>query len=232
MHENPQVWQPSSEFLEQFGLIISPYALSTPSHCTVIQAHSAVPWFYGIPFSTDSGLLHVPNKTTVELDFLRQDKKLAKRKLISFVVSGKSGLPGHKWRLGIAKALEELAPGLVDIYGFGYRPLADKKAALDDYLYSIVIENSNSEYYWTEKLSDCILGRCMPIYAGACRAPADLCLNFPVLSYGENPIVAAHKILSIVELGICDARGIEAARESVLYRHNLLSWVPHLIESL
>ena len=70
MHENPNIWKPTKDFLDKFGIVISPFRFPTPKHITFIQSHSAVPWFYGIPFRTDTGLLHNPGKTRFDLNNL------------------------------------------------------------------------------------------------------------------------------------------------------------------
>ena len=54
----------------------------------------------------------------------------------------------------------------LDVFGRGYRPVEKKRLALDQYRYHIAVENHQSDHHWTEKLSDCYLGYCMPIYAG------------------------------------------------------------------
>ena len=43
MQENPNVWKPTSEFLNQYGTIISPYSLDIPTGTRFIQAQPAVP---------------------------------------------------------------------------------------------------------------------------------------------------------------------------------------------
>ena len=115
------------------------------------------------------------------------------------ITSNKDGLIGHRWRKAIADELIELSNGSIDIYGFGRNPMRDKADALDDYFFSVIIENSPSDYYWTEKLADCFLGYSMPIYAGARKAKTDLEVDFPELEFGEDVSKAARKILNIVE---------------------------------
>jgi len=68
-------------------------------------------------------------------------------------------------------------PGTIDMYGpdimeqvFGdnYKPLHQKykNEAIEDYRYSIAIENSQQQNYFTEKINDCYLHLTMPIYWG------------------------------------------------------------------
>jgi hypothetical protein len=53
------------------------------------------------------------------------------------------------------------------LYGRGIREIASKSEALNDYMFSIAIENDKSDNYFTEKLTDCILTGTVPIYYGA-----------------------------------------------------------------
>lgn len=234
MHENPSIWKPSIEELSGFGVIISPWKNIKESLLDqhFIEAHSGVPWFYGIEFKTDQGLLHSPLKSAKELDYLENHKPWQKTKRISFIVSGKGWLTGHRWRLAIAKELAHQYPGEVDLFGFGHKPLADKAAALDNYQYSVVIENSGSDSYWTEKLSDCILGGSIPIYSGAKNAKRDLGVDFPTLEFGSDPGLAARQIIDIVEMQIGDYNKIQECRSRVLKLHNIMYWVPYLLDQI
>ena len=54
----------------------------------------------------------------------------------------------------------------IDFFGFGIKDLKNKKDAIDPYLFSIAIENSKHDNYWTEKIADVFLGNTMPIYYG------------------------------------------------------------------
>ncbi len=229
MHENPLVWRPSKELLNEYGVIISPFDMELNSGQRLIRAHSAVPWFYGIPFRTDCGLIHQPGKTNVELDTLQQQDPFNKTKCASFILSGKAGLPGHQWRIELAKALMRRDQNMFDIYGFGFRPITDKASALNAYQYSIVIENSESKYYWTEKLADCVIGGAMPIYAGAANAQNDLQLEFPQLKYGSDPTEAAEAIINIINSFNYNVQSLKRARSRVLDHLNMLAWIPYLL---
>ena len=54
----------------------------------------------------------------------------------------------------------------IDIYGNGYNPIKNKIEGLKDYCFSIVIENTKEDYYFTEKLIDCFVTGTIPIYWG------------------------------------------------------------------
>ena len=62
----------------------------------------------------------------------------------------------------------------IDVYGRGwniddprYKGYAEyKEDALRDYEFSIGIENSREDYYISEKITDCFMNNCVPIYDG------------------------------------------------------------------
>jgi hypothetical protein len=90
-------------------------------------------------------------------------KVYPKNKLTSMVYSNKQYLTGHKLRHQVAQNLGSH----IDLFGLGTnRPIELKEDALIDYHYSIVIENSKTENYFTEKLLDCLAVGTMPIYWG------------------------------------------------------------------
>lgn len=85
-----------------------------------------------------------------------------KSKLISMVLSDKKYMPGHKLRHQIANILSG-----IDLYGRGTnQPIKHKETSLKDYYFSIVIENSKTNNYFTEKLLDCFATGTLPIYWG------------------------------------------------------------------
>ena len=87
-----------------------------------------------------------------------------KSKNFSMIYSEKNFLTGHKLRHLAADKLKTT----VDLYGKGCSNLiVDKAEALDDYRFSIVIENSKAKNYFTEKLLDCFAVGTIPIYWGA-----------------------------------------------------------------
>jgi len=85
-----------------------------------------------------------------------------KTKNVSMVYSNKQYLTGHKLRHQVAQTVSG-----IDLYGRGTpRPIKFKEEALLDYRFSIVIENSKTENYFTEKLVDCLVTGTIPIYWG------------------------------------------------------------------
>lgn len=92
-----------------------------------------------------------------------EDRKLhLKTKNFSIISSSKNFLPGHQMRHLIVKG----AGNKIDSYGTGYKPILNKIEGLKDYRYHFVIENSRRDYYFTEKLIDCLVTGTVPIYWG------------------------------------------------------------------
>jgi hypothetical protein len=95
----------------------------------------------------------------------KKDMKIyEKNKLISIIASNKNHADGHKMR---HEVIQRFKNKITFICGRGYKPLDYTLDALKDYKYSIAIENSIQETYFTEKLMDCFLSGTIPIYRGS-----------------------------------------------------------------
>lgn len=88
-------------------------------------------------------------------------KVYPKTKMCSIIASGKRQLEGHVFRHEVIKNISN-----VDVFGYGYNPVENKISALSDYRFSICIENTKSDWYFTEKIIDCFRTGTVPIYWG------------------------------------------------------------------
>lgn len=87
-----------------------------------------------------------------------------KTKLVSMIASNKAWLRGHQTRLEWVEKLQ----GKVDLFGTGREfQLNDKEDGLRDYMFSVSIENDDSEGYFTEKLTDNFVMGTVPVYYGS-----------------------------------------------------------------
>jgi hypothetical protein len=88
-----------------------------------------------------------------------------KNKLLSIIASSKTTTNGHRLR---HEAITLLNNNNIDIttLGNGYNKIDYKLEGLKDYCFSIVIENSQKDYYFTEKLIDSFVTGTIPIYWG------------------------------------------------------------------
>jgi hypothetical protein len=113
-------------------------------------AGSNLPWAFGRNYSC-----FVPEKT----------------KMVSMICSPKEYSEGHRYRLKIAKELQnklDLFGGAhgSDRPGEGTGAHRDKSPAIDPYMFSVVFENDSYAGYFTEKITDCFARGTIPIYYG------------------------------------------------------------------
>lgn len=86
-----------------------------------------------------------------------------KSKLVSMISSNKNFTAGHSLR---HKVIQNL-PSCVELYGRGFKDIENKSEGLEDYYFSIAIENDDTDSFFTEKLLDCFLTCTIPIYWGS-----------------------------------------------------------------
>ena len=110
--------------------------------------HTALPWYLGPGY-----------------DQLSSGDFPAKTDDISVICSNKAMIGGHRRRLRFVEQLLELSP--MPRFGRGFHDLPDKWEGLAPFRYSVAVENSRHDHYWTEKIADCFLAGTVPIYWGA-----------------------------------------------------------------
>ena len=93
-----------------------------------------------------------------------EDRHIFKKsKNLSIISSGKKITHGHRLRHEIINMYRE---NFTDILGGGYNPINYKLSALKDYRFSVIIENDNSNDFFSEKLIDCLVTGTIPVYYG------------------------------------------------------------------
>jgi hypothetical protein len=95
-------------------------------------------------------------------------KEREKENIISFLTSSKLMTPNHRFRYEVFDALvEHTSINEFDIICKMTPPRIEKKdEILDNSKFSIIIENDNSNNYFTEKIIDCFASKTIPIYYG------------------------------------------------------------------
>lgn len=105
------------------------------------------------------------------LPWIKNADVFPKTKMTSLIASPKKASFGHALRHALAEQWKDS----VDLYGGvnGSKrlnpgiPWGDKSEALNDYRFSIVIENDKYSTYYTEKLTDCFVTGTIPVYWGS-----------------------------------------------------------------
>jgi hypothetical protein len=87
----------------------------------------------------------------------------SKTKLASMICSKKAVTAGHIVRLSYAEKFKDK----LDLYGRGFNEIKDKEEGLQDYMFSVAIENGVCSSYFTEKVLDCFALGVVPVYLGS-----------------------------------------------------------------
>lgn len=94
-----------------------------------------------------------------------QEIDMTKQAMCSLIASSKKKQSGHKLRHDLVQWSRETGQD-IDVMGRGYKPFAKKSEGLAPFRYSVVIENTREDGYFTEKLIDALLCNTVPIYWG------------------------------------------------------------------
>jgi hypothetical protein len=136
-----------------------------------------------------------------------EDQKVyEKTKLVSYISSTKNfGTQGH----GLRAQVREILGNKVDSFGRGHNDIPYKLSGLKDYMFSIVIENSKFDYYFSEKVMDCFATGTIPIYWG-CPSIGDFFDSDGILSF--NTIEELEDIISKIssEMYISKIKSVKA----------------------
>ena len=167
------------------------------------------------------------NKTYDELVAMKVPDKT---KLLSCISSNKGNFPGHILRV---KFIEQLINSRfkIDLFGKGYHYVSDKWEALSAYKYSIVIENSSSKDYWTEKIADCYLSFTVPIYFGCTNLdeyfPENSFIKIDINNFQESLEIISNVITSDYWEKNIDS--IITARERILNEYQFFPFISNEI---
>lgn len=151
-------------YCRQFGLVCScqPEIVGP----NVVYTPALLPWYVGVDFDRSGASRFTMNYEDVA------EAMPQKTRAMSVISSNKAFSQGHVDRLRFIEKLKQHYGDRIDIFGRGHRSFEDKWDVLAPYRYHIVIENSTTDYYFTEKIFDCYLAGAYPLYHG-CRNIAD-----------------------------------------------------------
>lgn len=176
-----------ADFFVVFGRIPGPH--ECPKERTIIIGRESRYWgghvglrgldaYYGV-YWHDMGNCYLPVYWTIPYDYDRlmgMSEPIPKTKDISTIVSDKSFMPGHVYRLAFLQEFCKQYTG-IEVYGKGGRlmPISTKVFGhtitkdwgIIDYKFGIGIENCQSPGYFCGKLIDLFLLWSIPIYWGA-----------------------------------------------------------------
>lgn len=144
------------KFYRQFGHVVDSHAAAR--HPDLHIDALGLPWSIGLNWR-EGGYVY-------GYDRLKGLTPPKKENRIATVCSNTAKTAGQRQRLAFLKALKaQLGDDLVH-FGKGFEPIDDKMDGVLPYRFHLVLENSQSPHYWTEKLTDAYLGWAFPLYVG------------------------------------------------------------------
>lgn len=155
-----------------------------------------------------------------------------KRDQISVICSDLKTTQGQRDRLALLDSLKDAFGDRIVHFGRGFEPIDDKLDAILPYRYHLVLENSISDDYWTEKLSDAYLGWAFPLYVGC----ENLSRYLPEAGFlplaGLSKDAVIQRLASQLDAGLASTQeaALSEARDAVLNRYNPFAWFAHWAE--
>lgn len=216
-------------YCSQFGTVLACNdRIKADAGTQVIHTPAMLSWFVGAVMDGSGKQEFTMNNADLH------NTHPKKEKLISVITSRKAFTQGHVDRLRFIEKLQNRYRDKVDIYGHGFCDFNDKWDVLAPYKYHIAIENSCTDYYWTEKLADCYLAETFPLYHG--------CTNvgeyFPRESYEPIDIRNFEQAARIIDRTIGDERYDKAynalieAKERILGKYNIFNYVADICSQI
>jgi len=214
------------KYRDQFGLVCS--CQEEITHSNIFYTPAILPWLVGVVKKNN---LTIHSRS---YDDLKRSSFPRKTKLLSVITSNKAFTKGHQERINFVRRLKEYFGDQIDVFGRGFNDFEDKWDVLAPYKYHIALENSSSNYYWTEKLSDCFLAGTYPIYYG-CKNLEDY---FPSEAYTSIDIhdfeKSIQKIKEIIsaDYTTLDINPLEKSKELVLENYNMFNLIAKYCDTL
>lgn len=214
-------------YCKQFGIVCS--CQEQLKHPNVIYTPALLSWYAGMKFDNGSATPQMDYDDFVNVGIP------SKSKLISVVTSNKAFTQGHQDRINFVEKLKAHYGDRLDVFGRGFRDFEDKWDVLAPYKYHIAIENSCTNYYWTEKLSDCYLSGTYPIYYGCKNIhdyfPQEALLKIDIYDV-ENSIKAIDKLLDDDSFYDSHMPVLQECKNLVLGDFNIFNYVASCLDKL
>lgn len=214
-------------YTKQFGLVHSSQVQT--KHPNLLYGPAIIPWFVGYTEGKGEEIDY-----SLDYDMLKNGKSPKKTKLISVITSDKANTQGHIDRIRFVEKLKEHYGDKIDVFGRGIMSFDDKWDILAPYKYHIAIENSSTDYYWTEKLADCYLAETFPIYYG-CKNVEDYFPNGSSEAIDIKDPEGAIKIIDrILEENLYEERLdlLKKCKDIVLDEYNIYDYAAKICDSL
>tara|TARA_X000000368_G_scaffold410006_1_gene392839 strand:+ start:484 stop:1371 length:888 start_codon:yes stop_codon:yes gene_type:complete len=199
-----------------------------------------------------------PEHMQMDYNMFSSIKYTPKTKNISSITTMRKHTPLCKQRIEFIQKFCKKYPNIMDVYGaqwdnslgssykgelpfhnlngannrFSNNPDKSKYVGLKDYKYSLCIENSCYDNYFTEKITDCLLSWTIPIYFGC----TNISNYFPKDSYiwlDINDPNSIDKLNEIIQKPISEknVKAMQEARNLILEKYNIWELVHNIIKN-
>jgi len=115
--------------------------------------------YQGIPNTVIMGQTCFPTIPKERMGLYREEKK----ELVTFITSNKNMTKLQEFRMSLARNLIDKG---IPVFGRGYNPVECKSEVLRKSMFCFAVENGIYRGYHTEKVMDCFVTGCVPIYIG------------------------------------------------------------------
>lgn len=185
------------DYTHQFGTVLTSHSPQDLKHPGRRDMPPVGIWYYGD-----------------EKDMARVPQAPAKKSDLSIFMSAKADKHTvHALRYRFFEASRDYFGDRATYFGRQYNYVDKKASGLDDFKYTLALENHIGPHHWTEKLSDAFLGYCLPFYDGCTNLDA----YFPRDSY--------------IKIDMRDPRAAFKEIEAAIQRDAYASALPSIIEA-
>jgi hypothetical protein len=160
--------------------ILSPINKTTKNYAWLSESKTIIPSIYQwcsdninyleenfeLIFTHDISLLKLSDKFKLVIcnarPWVKNHNLYEKTKLVSMIASSKTYCKEHLYRQEIIKRFKDN----IDLYGRGHNEIPYKEIGLNDYHFSITMENHTYPIAYSEKITDCFATGTIPVYYG------------------------------------------------------------------
>jgi hypothetical protein len=217
--EPPAIKNYNKQFTDQFGQVMTCH--SKLKHANKILTFPPLLWLVGVKYDRTEKKWR--NRDYLAYNDFKTSGFENKTKELSIISSKKGFTPGHRKRLAFIEEVQEYFGDKVDVFGRGFIEIEDKISALADYRFTIVLENSNSKDYWSEKLADAFLCNCFPFYSGCTNIYDYFSKNSLTVIDVNKPMESLRLIDKLLNSNVDVERKefVQQAKEKILDDYNL-----------
>jgi hypothetical protein len=167
IHVDDGIFWQVNNLKKNYALILESSAIIPHLIQHISQNISEIEKKYELIFTHDERLLNMSNKMRLVIPnavpWVKDRGIHKKTKLISMIASIKTMCPGHNYRQSIAGKFQNK----LDLFGSGRSTFIEtKEQGLNDYYFSIAMENDNYPNIFCEKITDCFATGTIPIFWG------------------------------------------------------------------